>query len=104
MLFWWAILHTRTWGMLFWLVAADVVNTALSAFLAFCGRPVYGYYADRANPFGLNPLDDQVMGAVIMWVFGSMAFLIPAFFLTLRLLGAPACGANFPAAAKTHPI
>jgi cytochrome c oxidase assembly factor CtaG len=68
------------------LVGADLVNTALSAFLAFCNRPVYAYYVSNPNPFQLAPLPDQIMGAAIMWVAGSMAFLIPAIAITLSLL------------------
>jgi hypothetical protein len=29
---------------------------------------------------------DQVVGAVIMWVVGSLVFLIPAVFITVTLL------------------
>lgn len=92
-LFWWCILRpwptkaNRTnWGILIYLVSADVVNTLLSAFLAFCNRPVYSYYTDRANSFGVSPLEDQVLGAAIMWVIGSLAFLIPAMVITVELL------------------
>ena len=92
-LFWWCILwpwpaqtHRRNWGILIYLVAADLVNTMLSAFLAFCDRPVYRYYVDHLNPFGVDPLQDQVLGAVAMWVLGSFAFLVPAMVITLRLL------------------
>jgi len=65
---------------------SDVVMTLLSAFLAFCNRPVYSFYVDHSNPFAIPVLDDQVLGAVLMWVLGSFAFLIPAMLLTLRLL------------------
>ncbi len=92
-LFWWCILQpwpararARNWGILIYLVSADVVNTLLSAFLVFCNRPVYGYYVDRPNPFGISPLEDQVLGAAIMWVIGSFAFLVPAALITMRLL------------------
>lgn len=85
LLFWWCILrpwpakqYRMSWGILIYLVSADVVNTILSAFLAFCGRPVYPYYLAHSNPFQLPPVDDQTLGAVIMWVFGSFAFLAPA--------------------------
>jgi cytochrome c oxidase assembly factor CtaG len=84
---WPAKKHTLGWGILIYLVSADIVNTMLSAFLAFCGRPVYAYYLDHANPFQVSLLDDQVLGAVIMWVFGSIVFLVPAMMLTLRLSG-----------------
>jgi putative membrane protein len=92
-LFWWCLLRPwpaatspDNWGILIYLISADLVNTLLSAFLAFCNRPVYGYYIDRTNPFGLSRLEDQVLGAAIMWVIGSLAFLIPAVVLTIHLL------------------
>jgi hypothetical protein len=31
-------------------------------------------------------LTDQVLGAVIMWVLGSFAFLVPAMVITVQLL------------------
>lgn len=93
LLFWYCILlpwpaetRHRTWGILIFLVSADLVNTLLSAFLAFCDRPVYTYYVDHPNPFHIAPLGDQVLGAVIMWVLGSFAFLIPAMVITVRML------------------
>jgi putative membrane protein len=92
-LFWWPIVRpwpTREsyagWLLLLYLVMADIVNTALSAFLAFCDRPVYRYYLRERNPFHLSPLSDQRAGAVMMWVIGSLVFLVPAIVLTFRLL------------------
>ncbi|MEO7028781.1 MAG: cytochrome c oxidase assembly protein [Acidobacteriaceae bacterium] len=92
-LFWWCIIRPwptsirpRDWDNLIYLVAADVVNTLLSAFLSFCGRPVYQFYVDHPNPFHVLPLEDQVLGAVIMWVVGSLAFLVPAMLISVRLL------------------
>jgi cytochrome c oxidase assembly factor CtaG len=92
-LFWWCVLRpwpapqrNNRWGILLFLLSADVVNTLLSAFLAFCGRPVYAFYVEHPNPYRIAPLQDQVLGAVIMWVFGSLAFVIPAVAITVRLL------------------
>ena len=92
-LFWWPLIRPWPttsrypgWFMLPYLVLADIVNTALSAFLAFCDRPVYTYYLERPNPFHIDPLADQRAGAVIMWVLGSLIFLVPAVFVTFRLL------------------
>jgi len=84
---WPAKAERRNWGILIFLISADVVNTLLSAFLAFCNRPVYRFYLENPNPFQVSPLEDQVLGAVIMWVLGSFAFLIPAVVITMRLLG-----------------
>jgi cytochrome c oxidase assembly factor CtaG len=67
------------------------VNTALSATLAFVGYPVYGYYLDHPSLLGLDPLIDQQTGASIMWVLGSIVFLVPAMVIGARLLnGSPA--------------
>ena len=94
LLFWWCVLRPwpakseqQNWGILLYLVTADGVNTMLSAFLAFCGRPVYSYYLTHANLFHVSQLDDQVLGAVVMWVFGSTVFLVPAGMITMRLAG-----------------
>lgn len=93
LLFWWVLLRpwpsrlpSMGWFALLYLVTADFVNTLLSALLAFAGRPVYGYYLDHGNSLDLDPLTDQTVGASIMWVFGSIAFLLPAMILLARLL------------------
>ena len=93
-LFWWPLIRPWPmredyhfgWLMLPYLVMADIVNTALSAFLVFCDRPVYGYYLKETNVFNVSPLSDQRAGAVVMWVIGSLVFLVPAIVLTVRLL------------------
>ena len=93
-LFWWPVIrpwpmredYYSGWLILLYLVMADIVNTVLSAFLAFCDRPVYGYYLKETNAFHVSPLSDQRAGAVVMWVIGSLIFLVPAIVLTVRLL------------------
>ncbi len=93
LLFWFPLIlpspsrqHYAGWSMLLYLVSADIVNTLLSAFLAFCDRPVYGYYLREPNHFHIDPLNDQRTGAVIMWVIGSLVFLAPAIYITVSLL------------------
>ena len=93
LLFWWHLLRPwpaearhRSWGILVYLISADLVNTILSAFLAFCGRPVYTYYVARPNLFPISPTEDQVLGAVVMWVFGSIAFLMPAVVIAYQMV------------------
>jgi len=92
-LFWWPLIRpwpTRSsplgWFALPYLVLADIVNTALSGFLAFCDRPVYAYYLKEPNAFGIQPLTDQRAGAAAMWVIGSMVFLIPAVLVPMQLI------------------
>ena len=98
--FWWCVIQpwpaqrrSNGWGLLLYLLAADLVNTAISAFLAFCDRPVYGYYLTQPNPFHVSPLSDQILGAVIMWVVGSFVFLAPATWIAFTLLQAPRAAA-----------
>jgi cytochrome c oxidase assembly factor CtaG len=93
LLFWWPVIEPwparpsgLRWGLLPYLLTADFVNTALAAFLAFCDRPVYRYYVERPNPFHVDPVSDQALGGVLMWVVGSTVFLIPAVGITFRLL------------------
>ena len=64
-LFWWPVVRPwpahesrEGWILLISLVMADIVNTVLSAFLAFCDRPVYPDYLRVPNPFGIYPLSD----------------------------------------------
>ncbi|MGH9615673.1 MAG: cytochrome c oxidase assembly protein [Acidobacteriaceae bacterium] len=94
LLFWWVVLHpwpgkvrANGWMVLVYLLSADIVNTALSAFLAFCNRPIYQFYVAQANPFHISALSDQVAAGVIMWVLNSTVFLVPAMVLTVRLAG-----------------
>jgi len=95
MLFWYVVLHpwpsrvrSNNWMVLLYLLSADIVNTALSAFLAFCNRPIYQFYIAGPNPFHISALSDQVAAGVIMWVLNSTVFLVPAMLLTMQLAGA----------------
>ena len=92
-MFWWPILRpwpTRQkelrWMLIPYILAADIVNTGLSAFLCFAGRPIYPSYVMQTNPLGMSALNDQAAAGAFMWVFGSTIFLIPAFWITHRLL------------------
>jgi putative membrane protein len=96
LIFWWYIIRPwptskrrNGWAVLLFLISADLVNTLLSAFLAFCDRPVYTFYLTQPNPFHMSPLSDQILGAVIMWIVGSFVFLAPAALITFRLLQIP---------------
>jgi hypothetical protein len=69
-----------------YLLTSDLVNTGLSAFLCFSGRLLYPSYGVVERPFGIDALRDQIAAGAIMWVFGSLVFLIPALFLIVRIL------------------
>ena len=68
---------------------ADIQNTALSAFLIFSERVLYPTYAAVPRLWGISVLDDQAAAGAIMWVPGSMIFLVPVGVLAIRLLDSP---------------
>ncbi len=89
-LFWWPVIAPwpvvykgSRWLLLPYLMSADIVNTALSAFLSFSGRVVYPVYADEPRLFGISAINDQVAAGSLMWVLGSTVFLIPVMWITL---------------------
>jgi len=73
-------------GALTSLCAHIAFGEALWAFLAFCGRVVYGCHPAPAAPFGLTPLQDQQCAGALMWFWVTIAYLVPAIAVTLRLL------------------
>src|SRR5262249_25821331 len=76
-------------SILQYLLIADIQNTALSAFLIFSERVVYPTYAAVPRLWGISALDDQAAAGAIMWVPGSVIFLIPVAVLAIRLLDSP---------------
>src|SRR5438128_1736894 len=93
LLFWWPIIqpypwvaHTQRWLIVPYLFLADIQNTALSAFLIFCERVLYPTYRIVPRITSLTPLDDQAAAGAIMWVAGSIFFLVPVGLITMQLL------------------
>jgi cytochrome c oxidase assembly factor CtaG len=74
------------WLLLPVLLLADLSNTALAALLTFSDRALYQSYAGVPRLAGVSPLDDQSMAGVLMWVPGSIAFLLPLVVVSIGLL------------------
>ena len=74
------------WLLLPYLLIADVSNTVLSALLTFSDRVIYPHYDQIPRVAGISALDDQATAGVIMWVPGSIGFLLPLFAIGIRLL------------------
>ena len=94
-LFWWPIIQPTpakpqwpAWTKIPYLLFADILNTLISAFFVFSGRLLYPSYA-LARVSNFKPQDDQTVAGLIMWVPGSLIYLLPAFILTMRLLSRP---------------
>ena len=63
-----------------------MVNTILSAALAFSGKVLYPSYAAAERITRLTPLKDQVLAGAEMWVLNSIVFLVPVVVIVVRML------------------
>ena len=93
LLFWWVVVEPwpareqwPRWTVILYLLSADVVNTALSATLAFAGKVLYSSYAEAPRVCFLSPLKDQIAAGSEMWVLNSVVMLAPAVVIALREL------------------
>jgi putative membrane protein len=93
LLFWWVVVEPwparerwQRWAVILYLLSADIVNTALSATLAFAGKVLYSSYAEAPRVCFLSPLKDQIAAGSEMWVLNSVVMLAPAVVIALREL------------------
>jgi putative membrane protein len=103
LLFWWPVLRPSSsgaaprWSMALYLFLATLPCDLLSAFLAFCDRPVYPCYLSTTQLFSLSPLQDQQCAGALMWVWVTFAYLIPAVAITVQILSPPNQRSHKPA-------
>ena len=93
LLFWWPVVApwpaVPRWprlAMPLYLLAANVVMSALGAWLTFAEHPIYATYAMAPRVVGLSPLDDQRLAGLLMWIPGSVAYLVPAVAIAIAAL------------------
>jgi hypothetical protein len=110
LIFWWPVVQpwpTRErwprWAMVPYLLIADLQNTVLSAILIFSDRVLYPSYAAAPRLFGFSALQDQAAAGAMMWVLGSVAFVIPAVVIAIQCLSPKRSPREFTgAAAQPH--
>jgi cytochrome c oxidase assembly factor CtaG len=83
---WPSVARGSRWAILPYLVGADLVNSALSALLSFSGRVAYPSYANGPRVFGISALGDQAAAGALMWVIGSIFYLVPVMVIAVHLL------------------
>lgn len=83
-LFWAVILNIHRsgrpspgFGILLLFVTA-MQSVFLSALLTFAGAPWYSAYTQTTRPWGLEPLADQQLAGVIMWIPGGILYILTA--------------------------
>ena len=94
MLYWWHVvgaaprIHKRLsrTAQVIYVVAAIPPNMITGVVIAFAGQVIYSYYLAVPRLWGISALDDQILGGVIMWVPGSMMYMIAILILTARWL------------------
>jgi putative membrane protein len=84
LLFWWALFNSRDaqGAAVLYLFTTGLHTSVLGALLTFARSIWYPVYDQP--PLGLNPLEDQQLGGLIMWVPGGMVYVLAA----LALFGA----------------
>jgi cytochrome c oxidase assembly factor CtaG len=93
MLFWYPVVRPypsrprwSKWLLFPYLLLADVQNTVLAAWLTFAPGVLYPYYLQVPRLDGISALDDQRLAGALMWVPGSVAFLLPLFWIAVSYL------------------
>jgi len=91
-LFWWALIHGRYgrmgYGIAVLYVFLTAIHTgALGALLTFSPRVLYPLYAERGAGLHVNPLADQQLAGLIMWIPFGVVFLVIALALFAAWMG-----------------
>ncbi len=94
MVYWWHITNAgpRIHGRfsfpsrLVYLLSAVPLNMVAGLAIAFANQPIYTYYTTVPRYFGLSVLDDQRLGGMIMWIFGSMMLIYAALVFIARYI------------------
>ena len=92
LLFWWAMLHPpggRTgYGVsAICLFVTSLIGGALGALMSFSSSPWYADYAAMGmTGIGLDPVDDQRLAGLIMWIPGGLVHGVAALVLFYKWL------------------
>ncbi len=91
-LFWWPVVQPgprrsrgAQWIQIPYLLSADIVNTIVAASFVFSGKLLYPSY-DAVRAGGISPVTDQTLAGAIMWVPGSVIYLVPTVVFAMNLL------------------
>ncbi|MEA3334753.1 MAG: cytochrome c oxidase assembly protein [Chloroflexota bacterium] len=94
MLFWWHVtgvaprFHKTFTGSkrLLYVISVIPVNMFAGVAIAFANQPIYDYYTTVPRFYGLSVMEDQMLAGTIMWIPGSMMFLLAALILLARIV------------------
>jgi putative membrane protein len=95
MLYWWHVIgagpriHKQfsLVGRIAFVILAIPPNMLTGVVIAFSPTPIYTYYLNVPRIWNMDIMTDQMISGVIMWVPGSMMYIIAALVLIAQLLG-----------------
>ncbi len=96
MLFWWHVIYAAPYvhkrltrgARIAYVLAAVPPNMAAGATIAFSGQPIYTYYTAVPRLWQMTVMQDQMLGGILMWIPGSMMYILAALVLISRWLQA----------------
>ena len=68
------------------MLTAWLQSGALGALFTFAGSPIYPAYALTARAAGIQPLHDQQIAGLIMWIPAGVVYLAAATVMAVRWL------------------
>jgi cytochrome c oxidase assembly factor CtaG len=93
MALWWQVIgagprlhRVPIWGRIAMLITLVPVNMAIGIGITSASEVIYTYYNTIPRFWGFTVLEDQVVAGVIMWIPGSMMFLLAVILLLASAL------------------
>src|SRR5262249_52979070 len=84
LLFWWPVVQPypsrpqcSRWLLIPYLLLADLLSTPLAALLTYSGSVLYPHYLQAPRLMGISAREDQAVAGLLMWIVGSLAYLVP---------------------------
>lgn len=94
LLFWWHVTGVAprfhrtltTFQRLAYVLAIIPANMILGVVISFATEPIYTYYTTVPRIWGLSVIEDQMISGIIMWIPGSMMYILIALILVSRIV------------------
>jgi cytochrome c oxidase assembly factor CtaG len=95
MLYWWPVIgaaphihtHFPEWAKVPYLIGTVPPNMFIGISIAFATGVRYSYYETIPRIWGFTVMQDQQISGAIMWIPGSMMFILAALIVIARLFG-----------------
>lgn len=95
LLYWWPVIGAAPriqgrfpgWGKVAYLIGTVPPNMFIGVSIAFAGEVLYPYYLSVPRIWGLTVIQDQQLAGAIMWIPGSMMFIVGALIILAGMFG-----------------